>query len=426
MARGLKPRERRRRVCRPLVVFSAASLLSLTLLWIFGRHLTAKPLLRARSAPPTLAPLPVDDRPNPRSFDLDILYPAELAYWSDSRGSPAPWIEILRAKVYTQASGFVPIPRTIHQTWKDKDPPRVLFSPRWSRSLRAENPEWKYRLWTDGENRALVSSCYPELLSMYDGYGSPIQRADVARYLIADTHGGMYADLDTECFSSFSPLLQGATLLLSYKAGANFSRGACNSIFGSAKGHPFWAVVKDVLRNRSGTPLSGHTAVLYATGPAVLREAVRRLLRLPEHMTITSDMMAMLRARLGIVVLDANILHPVTAERRTEARQGAEHLPAGAVCTHHFVSSWVAHSADLHADTEHRRQQGDATAAVHGQGQPVLLENRWESEAHAAANKPRKGQWPKASLTSSKRASRGMGASTQHGKQKSKSPQRHP
>ena len=37
--------------------------------------------------------------------------------------------------------------------------------------------------------------------------------------------------------------------LLSYKAGANFSRGASNSLFGSTAGHPFWRVVFDVLLN---------------------------------------------------------------------------------------------------------------------------------------------------------------------------------
>ena len=42
--------------------------------------------------------------------------------------------------------------------------------------------------------------------------------------------------------------------------------GASNSVFGSAPSHPLWAVVLDVLRNRSRTPLSGHTAVLFSTG----------------------------------------------------------------------------------------------------------------------------------------------------------------
>ena len=318
--------------------------------------------------------------------DLDARYPPEIDFWSSDlrHRSECPWLEPLRAKLLRhRGDGVVrlkTIPEKIHQTWKDAAPPRKLFSPRWAQSLRVHNPGWSYRLWTDAENRKLVSEVYPHLLTIYDGYGSPIQRADVARYVIAHARGGVYADLDTECFGPFSPLTSSASFLLSYKTGANFSRGACNSIFGSAKAHPFWDVVFDVLHNRSLTPLSaGHTAVLYSTGPAVLREALRRLLRLPPTATITPAMLKLLRTQLGIVVLDANVLHPVTAERRHLAKgMTADDRVPGSVCMHHFVSSWVDHSSEKHALTERRRQAGDVTAAMHGEGQSVFRENLWK------------------------------------------------
>ena len=92
----------------------------------------------------------------------------------------------MRKRMRAAAGGEAPsIPRRLHQTWKDAEPPRVLFSPRWSRSLREHNAGWEYRLWTDADNRALVAARYPWLLPTYDGYASPIQRADVARYAIA-------------------------------------------------------------------------------------------------------------------------------------------------------------------------------------------------------------------------------------------------
>jgi hypothetical protein len=105
--------------------------------------------------------------------------------------------------------------------------------------------------------------------------------------------------------------------------------------------------VFEVLRARANTSLLGHKAVLYSTGPAVLREALRRLLRLPTAATISAAMLAALRAQLGLVVLDARLLHPITAERRNESKhnntEDAERAqrPADAYCTHHFVSSWV-------------------------------------------------------------------------------------
>lgn len=94
--------------------------------------------------------------------------------------------------------GLSVLPQRLHQTWKDFQPPKQLFSPRWRHSLRAANPGWQYRLWSDDENRGLVAARYPWLLATYDGYPTPIQRADVARYLIVHTYGGIYADLDVE------------------------------------------------------------------------------------------------------------------------------------------------------------------------------------------------------------------------------------
>ena len=210
----------------------------------FPRATVAQPLSSLSPSPPLLPLSPLSPtpllpyRPTLSSgLDLERRYAPEGAYWSTfaaGRKRSASWLVALRREMLAAAnSSYLPrVSHRIHQSWKDEDPPRVLFSPRWASSLRQHNPRWKYRLWTDADNRRLVASHYPDLLSMYDGYKSPIQRADMARYVVAHVHGGMYADLDTECFESFEPLARGASLLLSYKVGGNFSRGACNSIFG--------------------------------------------------------------------------------------------------------------------------------------------------------------------------------------------------
>ena len=377
---------------------------------------------------PIQVPLVTAEQSN-LGMDLDARYPVEHAFWShvhtmtaaQQAWAPlgrtlehdAPWLAELRRQA--PQSAFT-IPEEIHQTWKDAHPPRKLFSPRWARSLRDLNPGWQYRLWTDAENRALIATRYPSLLAMYDGYASAIQRADFARYAIVHSHGGVYADLDTECFQPFAPLLEGAALVLSYKSGANFSRGACNSIFASAAAHPFWPVVFDVLRNRSQTSLeTGHTAVLYSTGPSVLREALRRLLRLPDGHPITPAALDLLRKHLGIVVLDAARLHPVTADRRTE--DSAATRPPDAVCTHHFVSSWVAHDKTRHENTERRRREGDATAAMHGLAQPVLRENTWAEDTNQESDRGGRGEAATTPARSHRKVRRAMAhRSTSKGK----------
>ena len=397
--------------------------------------------------------LPADERreaaavPQPPRTDASDAAPlppmaVATAAASDAEASSsdvfaAPWLAPLRTLLLQAeppanrtALGLPAVPWRLHQTWKDAWPPRHLFSPRWRHSMQAANPGWAHRLWTDAENRALVAARYPWLLAAYDGYPSDIQRADVARYVVVHAHGGVYADLDIECFRPFAPLLarHDASVLLSYKQGANFSKGVSNSIFASVAHHPLWDAVFAVLLERANTALAGHRDVLYSTGPAVLREAVRRLLRLPRAATIRLPMLEQLRARLGVVVLDARHLHPTTAERRVEARS-AEELPPEALCTHHFVSSyvetsrpeasanssrqrqvelraasslgqprpasanwqrcsgrpallawfstqvssWVAHNATAHAATEQQRRDGHAHAAMEGRAQPVRL-----------------------------------------------------
>ena len=106
----------------------------------------------------------------------------------------------------------------------------------------------------------------------------------------------MYADLDIECFRPFAPLLPDASVLLSYKQGSNFSRGASNSIFGSAAHHPFWDAVFQVLANRANVvddavlaepkTQSNLRRLEADDAPVVdkaLREACRRLLDVPDE-----------------------------------------------------------------------------------------------------------------------------------------------
>lgn len=100
---------------------------------------------------------------------------------------------------------------------------------------------------------------------------------------------------------------------------------------------------------------------------------LRLSIRLPEYVSDGIERSDVLQ--LGMVVLDSKILHPVTAERRKE--DSRSQLPDEAICTHHFVSSWVAHDATKHALTEKRRLDGHKTAATDGFGQPLRTVNDW-------------------------------------------------
>ena len=65
-----------------------------------------------------------------------------------------------------------------------------------SRRAFRQNRGWKYKLWSEPEIAKLCCDTYPDLWPTYKGLSFPIQRVDLAKYLVADRFGGAVADLD--------------------------------------------------------------------------------------------------------------------------------------------------------------------------------------------------------------------------------------
>ena len=149
----------------------------------------------SRDSPP-VPPIAVIAPSPPMGIELDLAYPPRAFNWD---GAALPeWLARKRQALLVESDSahkLPQVPRAIHQTWKDRAPPKQLFSARWRNSLVKVNPGWQYRLWTDAENRALVAERYPEHLRMYDGYTTAIQRSDAARYFIAHAHGACRSPL---------------------------------------------------------------------------------------------------------------------------------------------------------------------------------------------------------------------------------------
>ena len=87
----------------------------------------------------------------------------------------------------------------IHQIFFDFGHHRQLEDiPLFSASYRAFKGmhEWAYRLWDEDSVEQLCKARYPDLWDTYQGLKYPIMRVDLAKYMILDAHGGIYADLD--------------------------------------------------------------------------------------------------------------------------------------------------------------------------------------------------------------------------------------
>lgn len=90
------------------------------------------------------------------------------------------------------------IPRVIYQTWRTKDEAAwTAAERRWMRTWRA-NTGWRHELHDDDDCLRLVTRRYPDALDAYLSL-SPVEKADLWRYMILDSSGGVYTDFDTSC-----------------------------------------------------------------------------------------------------------------------------------------------------------------------------------------------------------------------------------
>ena len=142
----------------------------------------------------------------------------------------------------------------------------------WRESAYVTALGFQYILWTDATIEQLVAQHYPQLLSVYRGYPSNIQRADVARYVILHHVGGIYADID--CFpaeagqANFSRILADGVLAAHSLLLLHKPHSVPQHFMAAARGHLFYAHVLARLpaaaRRWAPTP---YQAVFITTGP---------------------------------------------------------------------------------------------------------------------------------------------------------------
>lgn len=168
------------------------------------------------------------------------------------------------------------VPKIIFQTWKTHDLPKQFAY--WSGTWKKYNPDYKYVLWDDKENREFVVKYFDWFLETYDSYDAGIKRADAIRYMFLYRHGGIYADLDFECLKPFDELLdvyKGYDIILgsmeSDLSSWHLSNNIPNAIMISKPGCTFWLKVLKEMQRRSKIP--GRPEV--QTGPIVLKDVYK-------------------------------------------------------------------------------------------------------------------------------------------------------
>lgn len=168
------------------------------------------------------------------------------------------------------------IPAMVYQTWKSSVslPANYAY---WRRGLIEHNPNFRFVLWDDVENRSFVQSAFPWLLDLYDRLPSEIYRVDLVRPLFLLRYGGFYLDLDCESLRPLEPLRSTAGVILGRMGRhAEFDHSLPNATMGSRAGELFWAFfVAQVLRESSArtTDAISTSGPENFAGPVALKRA---------------------------------------------------------------------------------------------------------------------------------------------------------
>tara|TARA_A100001037_G_scaffold306597_1_gene353108 strand:+ start:30875 stop:31573 length:699 start_codon:yes stop_codon:yes gene_type:complete len=183
------------------------------------------------------------------------------------------------------------IPKIIHQTWKNENIPYDTFKKEWIESWTKLNPTWEYKLWTDEDIKNFLEDKFPWFVDRFNEYPKNIQRVDAFRYFVLYEYGGLYADMDFECFKNIDGLIeQDYKLMLSREhdhlknSPSLLYRCVANSLMFSDKKHKFWEHVFEVMMAKDDL-----SDVLSTTGPMMLTEALESyeeiddLLMMPSH-----------------------------------------------------------------------------------------------------------------------------------------------
>lgn len=159
-----------------------------------------------------------------------ILY--NYAFWIVASGTVSVATPVTVPEIYADQGIQPPVPKLLHQTWRDKDVPEKWRAAQ--EACRKLHPDYEYKLWTDAEAEEMIATKFPWFIDTYRGYTHNIQRADALRYFVLYEYGGIYLDLDIKCTKSLDFLRN-----FNFTAPKTYPIGLSNDLMVSAPKDPF-------------------------------------------------------------------------------------------------------------------------------------------------------------------------------------------
>jgi mannosyltransferase OCH1-like enzyme len=129
-------------------------------------------------------------------------------------------------------AGTYIIPQKIHFIWLGSPLPLPckLIIDSWKRF----HPSWTVKVWTDAD----VANFSFRNKAVYDQAKNFGEKADILRYEILYSFGGIYADIDFECLKPFDSIAQTCEFFVGVENGSHPGPCVGNALIGSIPRHP--------------------------------------------------------------------------------------------------------------------------------------------------------------------------------------------
>ena len=143
------------------------------------------------------------------------------------------------------------IPKIIHQTWKDKNLPPIIYKLVSENISFLKSNGYEYMFWTDDMILKLISEKYPNFYNIYKLARTGVQKGDIARIILVYHYGGIYIDLDVLVLRDFNEIIDmnSEKLYISYEpygqtnALYNNDKYLCNAFFAANKNNNMLKII---------------------------------------------------------------------------------------------------------------------------------------------------------------------------------------
>jgi mannosyltransferase OCH1-like enzyme len=171
------------------------------------------------------------------------------------------------------------IPKIIWQTYKDSFDMLPQYMKDAAQTWKDQNPEYEWRYMDDKQAAEFVLTEFgEEWHRIFISAPVGVMRGDIWRYMIIYKYGGVYSDLDTECWKPISSwIMEDKNMIVCPETSEHF----CQWTFAAAPNHPVIKSVLDQIKLEFINPdYNAQHFVHNLTGPAVWTRGINSKLNI--------------------------------------------------------------------------------------------------------------------------------------------------